>query len=482
MKSLNNGLSWLIWATLLPPLVAGPWLFAAWEGWWFWPLTACITTSLLIGALRLITTSGGPTAPPATRGLLGAALVTGLVTLLYLVSRALHTSVVYDAQRHLLLFLLPLAIGLLTIFGMGPAQRRALKNILMLNLALLACYGLINHAWNASTKVLWRDGYAQYIVDTRLTGSYFCPDHFAGLMELTLCLALGVVACRRTPLYQRRAGALLSVLAIVCVVLTKSRGGVMTLVLIGAGALLWAFQQFPRPVRHYWRMVCIGLMGIGILLLPMVAGDAVTRFTNYAGLDRLKIDAPKYAPAPSQPVLARLSQTSRGRMFGGACRAWQQQPIIGIGAGMHRNLWPTVAASGDGDRDANTWPSQVNDTFHSYHVHSDWLQLLEEFGLIGLGLVLLTAGVLLLLYLQLLPAAPPMYSPAPLPDGAAPYPLVLTAILAMVAMGFHSLGDFNLQMPATGWIFGLLLALPLGEALHRAPPSDRDPMTGPPSA
>jgi O-antigen ligase len=164
-----------------------------------------------------------------------------------------------------------------------------------------------------------------------------------------------------------------------------------------------------------------------------------------------------------------LSHTSRGRMFGGAWRAWQQSPVIGIGAGMHRNLWPSVAASADGDRETNRWPSLRNDTFHSYHVHNDWLQLLEEFGLIGLALVLLAAGALLLVYLRLLPAALPEAPAAPLPSSGAPFPLLLPALLAMVAMGFHSLGDFNLQMPATTWIFGCMLALPLGEALHHSP-------------
>ena len=259
MKSFNHILAWLIWATLLPPLVAGPWLFAAWEGWWFWPLTACIAASSLLGGIRLATSSGHPTPPPPARKALFVALGTGLVALGYLTLRALHTPVSYDAQRHLLLILLPLAIALLTVFGLGPAQRRTLWIVLMLNLTLLACYGLVNHAWTTSAKVLWRDGYAQYVVDSRLTGTYFCPDHFAGLMELTLCLALGLVASRTTLPRYRWASAVLALLALISVVLTKSRGGVMTLVVIGVAALLWAFHQWPRPVRHYWRMLCVGL-------------------------------------------------------------------------------------------------------------------------------------------------------------------------------------------------------------------------------
>ena len=76
-------------------------------------------------------------------------------------------------------------------------------------------------------------------------------------------------------------------------------------------------------------------------------------------------------------------------MIGGAIRAWQAAPVWGVGAGMHQNIWPHVAASGDGDRGKGIWPTLVNDKFHSYEVHSDWIQLLEEYGLVGLILFLI---------------------------------------------------------------------------------------------
>jgi hypothetical protein len=160
LKSLNHILSWLIWATLLPPLVLGPWLFAAWEGWWFWPFAACIALGSALGGLRWALSLESPSLPHALRSYLWTAVGAIAIALGYLTIRAIQTPVLYDAQRHLLLFVLPLAVGLLTIFGMGPRQRRALWAVMMLNLALLACYGLVNHAWTGSEIVLWRAGYA----------------------------------------------------------------------------------------------------------------------------------------------------------------------------------------------------------------------------------------------------------------------------------------------------------------------------------
>jgi len=37
----------------------------------------------------------------------------------------------------------------------------------------------------------------------------------------------------------------------------------------------------------------------------------------------------------------------------------------------------------------------------------------------------------------------------------------VTGLLALIAMAFHSLGDFNLQMPATTWMLAALVSLPL---------------------
>ena len=48
------------------------------------------------------------------------------------------------------------------------------------------------------------------------------------------------------------------------------------------------------------------------------------------------------------------------------------------------------------------------------------------------------------------------------------FAIVLGAHLALVAMAFHSLGDFNLQIPATTWMLGALTGLGIAFAT-RAP-------------
>ena len=183
------------------------------------------------------------------------------------------------------------------------------------------------------------------------------------------------------------------------------------------------------------------------------------RFVTYGGLHQVSAAQEE---SVREQVVARLLRTSRGRMFTGAWFAWRTSPWLGIGPGMHRNVWPAFADSGDGDREAGIWPTLVNDTFHSYEVHSDWLELLQEHGLWGLLLFLLgVAGVVSVLLLALQREAQCwsrhelLYLMAP-PQG---HFMLLSGLFAIGAMGFHSLGDFNLQMPGTVWILAVLVGL-----------------------
>ena len=133
---------------------------------------------------------------------------------------------------------------------------------------------------------------------------------------------------------------------------------------------------------------------------------------------------------------------------------------------MHQNLWPHFAPSPDGDREAGIWPSMPNYDFHSYEVHSDWIQLLEEYGVIGLLLFLVPVSAWLGVLLFGLYREEGRWRRRDWRGRSSPgFALILGGALAGVAMIFHSFGDFNLQMPATVWLLAAGVALPLAEVL-----------------
>jgi O-antigen ligase len=229
------------------------------------------------------------------------------------------------------------------------------------------------------------------------------------------------------------------------VVLTKSRGGGLTLGVVAGVALGWGLVQWPPRVRWAIRgtAAAAGLAAVAGFLT--VGSGYVERFAKYPWRD--------------------IEQAERYQMIRAALRAWRTAPVFGIGPGMHQNLWPHFAATPDGDRARGIWPRFLNNTYYSYEVHSDWVQLLEEYGVVGLALFGMAAGVAAHgVAAGWRREARARRANGWQPTGRQDFGLSLGALLAGTAMAFHSLGDFNLQMPATVWLLAAMAALPLAWA------------------
>jgi O-antigen ligase len=255
----------------------------------------------------------------------------------------------------------------------------------------------------------------------------------------------------------RTWSALLAVMALAIVVLSQSRGGGLTILAVLAAAFAWGFSQWPAQVRRYLRLT-VALVGVlAVLLVMHLASAYVLRFKAYFGLD--KAQGRPLAEA-RQVIAARLEAVDRVQMSAAALRAWRTAPWFGIGPGMHQNLWPHFAATADGDRRTHQWPKYPNFAYHSYEVHNDWAQLLEEYGAVGLFLFLVAAAsVFGILASDLRAQARKLESNGWQTRGDEPHAFILPGLLAIVCMGIHSLGDFNLQIPATTWLLAAILGL-----------------------
>ncbi len=449
---LNQILGWIGFVLAVVVVIISPWLFGAWEAWWFWPFAACIFAGIFVFALRMFLFALHEACSRSASALhvvsfgskdnwtIAAIFIPFIV---YAFVRFLQAEVYMTAERSFLLFLTPFLLGVQILFGFSGKHKKILFSMILLNLYLLGVYGLVNHIITGSRYVLWEEGYPSYVNECRATGSYFCPDHFAGIMEIALCLGLGLLLSRDRRIKVRLGGVMLAVLAVVCVVLSKSRGGGLTLIIITAGALVWGFSQWSKTKRWCYRASVCCLIAMVLIAFFKLEPPYVKRFNDYFTVDR----------ATEQPFTAslqllkhKLRSSSRGHMISGAVQAWKTEPIIGVGPGMHQILWPYFATSPDGDRESGRRPAYNYTGYHSYEVHSDWVQLLEEYGIIGVLLfvppVLTIFGILL--YRR-------KYE----------HPMALGAFLSCIAMGFHSLGDFNLQMPATAWMLTAIVVLPL---------------------
>lgn len=432
-------------ALLLTLWVGATWLFSAWEIWWFWPFAGILFAATGLLALRLLTSAVLGADRLAFSRLIAPLLLAYLPFLIYALVRAIQADVFQDAERSLLLHVTPVMLAVTVMLGTTPPEQRRITDILGLNIALIGLYGIVNHFAFHNARVLWVPGFPDYqLGHYRATGTYFCPDHFAGLMELGLGLALAALLSRSAPLRTRLTAVGVAAITLAGIVLSKSRGaGAVTLALLTL-ALWLAPSRLPSIRRWLWRSGGMALLAGLVAVTILARGSYVQRFMEYPW--------------------RQITQSDRFQMSAAALRAWHEARVFGIGPGMHPNIWWHVAASGDGDIAKGVWPSHLNDTFHSYCVHDDWVQLLEEYGVVGVVLFLAAIGTATAALFTARRSQLRRWrdgSPEPEPEADR---LVLGALFALFAMAIHSIGDFNLQLPATTWLLGGLVGLALAAA------------------
>ena len=432
-------------ALLLVLWVGSTWLFSAWEIWWFWPFACVLFTAMGLLALRLLMCAALGTERLAFSRLAARLLFAYLPFLVYALVRAVQTDVHLDAERSLLLEVTPVLIALAVVLGTAPADQRRITDILGLNIALIGLYGIVNHVVFHNSHVLWTPGFSQYQEGYyRATGTYYCPDHFAGLLEIGLGLALAALLSRSAPRRTRLGAIALAAIALAGIALSKSRGaGAVTLAMLTVAFWL-APDRLPACKRWLWRAGGLAALAGLVAGVILAGGSYVKRFKEY----------------PWQ----QIRDSDRIQMAAAGLRAWNEARVFGIGPGMHPNFWWHVAASGDGNRGKGIWPTHLNDNFHSYNVHDDWVQLLEEYGEVGFILFVAAIGAVTAALLQTRRRQIRRWrddSPEPEPEADR---LVLGALFALFAMAIHSIGDFNLQLPATTWLLGGLVGLAIAAA------------------
>ena len=219
--ALDCVLRWITFSSVGLAVLAGPWFFGAWEQWWFWPFVGVICVGLVSTGLRLALM---PRLDLSWSTVICLLLM--LPFILYACIRFFMADVFMDAQRSLLLHVTGLCVAIEVLLGLSAQQRRYLFWCIFANLLLLGIYGLLNHVWFESKYVMWAPRYEQYA--GRATGSYFCPDHFSGAMEILLCLSIGILTDRLRLGTTKSIAGIAAVVAIAGVVLSKSRGGGMT--------------------------------------------------------------------------------------------------------------------------------------------------------------------------------------------------------------------------------------------------------------
>ena len=302
-----------------------------------------------------------------------------------------------------------------------------------------ALYGLLIY-FGSDELGLWNPGQAQVTI----SGTYVNQNHFAGLMEMTIPVGMGLLLSVR-PDHGRLTG-LKEIARFLSAFVLGQRGVILFCILVMTAALILTNSRGGTGALAIGVTVAIAIsvMKKGIrareLKLGLLVSSLVIVAIFWLGSGQF-----------TEKLQATGLASDRGDLRELTYSMINDSPMIGTGLGTYR--W--------------VFPAYKDERFGSYfyeHAHNDYLELLSEQGFVGF--TLLAVGVLLIL-LSLMREF-----------GRRRDPLVRGTLFAAIAgclsLMLHGLVDFNFQIPANAYYFFVLLGLgTVASSLRRKPGVDQ---------
>lgn len=316
----------------------------------------------------------------------------------------------------------------------GPRSRVAMLVVVFLLVAGNTGLGLYQYFEDPRFSIFRPFGLRR-AAEVSAGGFFESSNHFAGFLTLAGMPMLGVAVLGRglglTLRLLMLAGFLLAGLG---VGFSVSRGGVlafgtgMTTLMAIHGILWWRDRRHAqgRSGRGMgWALAGLAALFLGFLGL---AGSTLKHFFGGTG------------------NLASLN--GRQPLWDAALEQWQSAPLIGTGARSYEYMER-------GYRTLDTkWRSDLGE-IDAQFAHNDYLQCLADYGLAGLGLVLLAAGIHVWGALWSVTHSPTKATPAGTTGLASGLAVGATAGLAGLMV--QAIAEFNLHIGCNVVMTGLLL-------------------------
>jgi O-antigen ligase len=345
-----------------------------------------------------------------------------LVFVAYAIGRYFFADLEYVARQELMRVVLYAALFLAAVNNLYHRQsiRMVVYGLVFLGTVegCLAVYQFLTHAtqvWGLRRpEAYWGRG----------SGTYICPNHLAGFLEMILPLALAhMVATRASPL----ARVFLGYAAIVMsagLVLSGSRAG---WVAAGVGLLVLTSLLIHGLRQWLVLVVLIGLLGGGSLY---VYSKSLTLQVRMLRL---------------QDTLDAVQRDVRYGCAQAAYRMWKDHPWFGVGPGHFDVRYR-------GYRAEKWWLQN-----RPGRAHNDYLNALADWGLLGTVLALAPLGWTGVSLARNRRRLLGRGEPASSQGGRLIFLVGATAALA--ALLVHSLADFNMHIPANAILAVVLAAL-----------------------
>ena len=306
----------------------------------------------------------------------------------------------------------------------SPRRLRLVARLVIIFGFLLAVYGLMQHFVNPRT-IFW----VREPKQAEPFGPYINRHHFAGYMELVLAMPLGLLFVGAVERERILLYTFASAIMAIALVMTNSRGGMLSMVaeilflaLVAAAVRARRRRGEEREDRRTRMRAVATRMGLGFAMIVAVF-MGVLYFGGDEALTRLLGTVDSADPT-----------TGRTHFWSGTVEIIKDHPLTGAGLGAFSAVYPRYDTS--------------NGNYRLEQAHNDYLQILSDGGVVG--------GLLGLAFVVWLFAAAlrRMQTHDKMRRGIA-----LGALSGCVGVLVHSFFDFTLHTAANGLMFLLLAAL-----------------------
>ncbi len=413
---------------------------------------ALLSSQVLIGGTRLLFAFPGYVLV-AIAGVLGSfafrrlrplpdriCLVSAVIFFGYILARASFSPVPYMARSDVYSIVAGLLVYFLTATVLTDSRARLLILVCLLTAAL-------GHVIVGATQFRNGDNWMpisflqRFDYGRRASGFYICPNHLAGLLEVVGVFGLSITFWSRWPVWSKLLIGYATTMCYIGVILTGSRGGYLSvlmsvLVFVVLSLRIAAAAGSTLQVR-------IGASAVVMAIFAALAIFLVIQKSDYLS-DRTKTVVD--------------NKNIRLDFWRAALEEWKLSPLIGTGSGTYLFY----------GRKFRTEAVQLDPVY----VHNDYLQLLAEYGVIGV----LPFLPFLLLHLRRGLITARRIGPRRIAVShrlrSNAMALNLGALGALAAYGVHSVFDFNLHIPANvlviAFVFGILANSGVDQGTHTA--------------
>jgi len=286
---------------------------------------------------------------------------------------------------------------------------------------LVAVFGILQHL-TFNGKLYWFRGMRYGGIPF---GPYVNRNHFAGFAELVIPVALVPLVLGKVRRERWFAVGLLALLPLGALLLSASRGGIISLAAeLGLLTLLLLLRRTGG--KHVFAGAAVLLFAF-MLVSWLGVGQILERFSSMQSLE--------------------IASGKRASMRLDTWHIFREHPWTGTGLGTLQTVFPAYETQYDA--------KVVN------HAHNDYLEALAETGIAGAACCAWFLGALFFHSLRRLLLLDKSFSAA----------LHLSGLVACTGFLVHGLVDFNLHIPGNALLFFLMANLATAEIVSPAAPA-----------